>query len=61
MAETQPVVRGGAYDEKSPFDIEFFMLEGIGFRCMGYRDSRGKWRSALNHVELFGDIHIAEK
>ena len=45
-------------DETSPFVIEFFMLQGVGFRCMGYRDRDGKWRSAFNHIELFGKIHV---
>lgn len=49
-----------ASQEDSPFEIEFFMLQGIGFRCMGYRDEKGQWRSAFNHVELFGMIQIAE-
>ena len=46
--------------EESPFDIEFFMIQGIGFRCMGYRDEQGKWRSAFSHVELLGNIRLAE-
>jgi hypothetical protein len=56
--EPVPVVNGTA--GTSPFDIEFYMLQGVGFRCMGYRDKNGKWRSALNHVELFGQIWICE-
>jgi len=47
--------------EDSPFEIEFFMLQGVGFRCMGYRDQKGRWRSAFNHVELFGTIKILEE
>ena len=31
------------HDETSPFLVEFFMVEGIGFQCMAYRDFEGKW------------------
>ena len=44
----------------SPFIIEFFMVQGLGFRCMAYRDQDGKWYNALNRSELFGDIQILE-
>lgn len=46
--------------EISPFVIEFFMVEGLGFRCMAYRDNDGKWRDAFKHYELHGDIQILE-
>lgn len=58
MKETMPMVAVADMEDASPFVIEFFMLQGIGFRCMGYRDKDGKWRSAFNHVELFGKIQI---
>ena len=46
--------------ELSPFVVEFFMVQGAGFRCMAYRDSDGRWRAAFNNDELFGDIYILE-
>lgn len=63
MANTQhiklaQVTSDKTSDSSSPFEIEFYMLQGIGFCCMGYCDPQGKWRSAFNHVELFGKIRI---
>lgn len=46
--------------ERSPFIVEFFMVQGAGFRCMAYRDQDGKWRSAFDNDELAGDICILE-
>jgi hypothetical protein len=45
---------------ETPFMIEFFMVQGIGFRCMAYCDEDGKWRHAFDNAELFGDIRILE-
>jgi hypothetical protein len=45
---------------RSPFVLEFFMVEGVGFRCMAYCDKVGKWRNAFTNEELFGDIYIVE-
>jgi hypothetical protein len=44
--------------DESPFDAEFFIVQGINFKCMAYRDERGKWRGAFNHLELPGMIQI---
>ena len=44
----------------SPFIVEFFMVQGIGFRCMAYRDHGGMWRSAFDHEALLGCIRILE-
>ena len=46
--------------EPSPFLLEFFLVQGIGFRCTAYRDLDGKWRDALNHEELFGEISVVD-
>jgi len=46
--------------ESSPFLIEFFMVQGCGFRCMAYRDEDGRWRAAFNNEELYGDVRILE-
>ncbi len=47
-------------EESSPFIVEFFMVQGIGYRCMAYCDEDGKWRNAFNNGELYGDIRILE-
>jgi hypothetical protein len=44
----------------SPFLLEFFMVQGPGFRCMAYCDEDGVWHNALNNEELFGNISILE-
>ena len=46
--------------EMSPFTVEFYWVQGIGFRCMAYPDLDGKWREAFCNVELPGPIHILE-
>lgn len=44
--------------DDSPFDSEFFFVQGVNFKCMAYRDDLGKWRGAFNHLELPGMIHV---
>lgn len=47
-------------NEPSPFLVEFFMVQGIGFKCMAYRNSEGKWRTAFDDIELPGTIRVVE-
>lgn len=47
-------------EEPSPFIREFFLVQGIGFRCMAYRGSEGKWRGAFSNEELPGPIRVLE-
>jgi hypothetical protein len=47
-------------DGVSPFIIEFFMVQGAGFRCMAYRNHDGKWRGAFDNEELPGAIRVLE-
>jgi hypothetical protein len=44
----------------SPFILEFFIVQGPGFRCMAYCDEGGAWRNAFNNEELLGEINILE-
>ena len=46
--------------DASPFTIEFFMVQGTGFRCMAYRNGDGKWRGAFDNEELPGSVRILE-
>ena len=50
------VVEGQA--QASPFVIEFFTVQAVGFRCTAYCDENGRWRDAINNEELFGEISI---
>lgn len=45
---------------ESPFITEFFMVQGVGFRCMAYRNGDGKWRGAFDNEELPGAVQILE-
>jgi len=54
----EPAGEGG--ERTSPFLLEFFMVQGTGFRCMAYRNDDGKWRSAFDHRELSGTIRVLE-
>jgi hypothetical protein len=47
-------------DGVSPFVVEFFMVQGIGFQCMAYCSYDGKWRTAFDNIELHGAIHVLE-
>jgi hypothetical protein len=48
----------GDCDNVSPFVLEFFMVQGSGFRCMAYRNQEGKWRGAFDDEELPGAIRV---
>lgn len=50
----------GEYNGVSPFIIEFFMVQGTGFRCMAYRNDDGTWRGAFDNEELPGAIRVLE-
>lgn len=60
MTTTTETATADQSTTEGPFVIEFFMVEGAGFRCMAYCDQDGKWRNAFNHRELPGDIQFAE-
>ncbi|HEX3624541.1 MAG TPA: hypothetical protein VH280_03855 [Verrucomicrobiae bacterium] len=49
-----------AKDATSPFLVEFFMVQGMGFQCMAYRNADGKWRGAFDNRELPGAIRVLE-
>jgi hypothetical protein len=51
-------VTANAQSGESPFLLEFFLIQGLHFRCMGYCDTDGKWRGAFNHFELPGPIRV---
>lgn len=60
VSQPESVTVAETFADKSPFVVEFFMVQGIGFRCMAYCDQDGKWRNALSHEELWGDICLLE-
>ena len=51
-----PAMRGLNGD--SPFIFEFFLVQGLNFCCMAYRDDHGKWRMAFSHTELPGNVRV---
>jgi len=46
--------------ETSPFVVQFFMVQSLGFRGMAYCDQDGAWRNAFNHSRLFGRVYLFE-
>lgn len=60
LPQTKPVPAVEPPAEAAPFLIEFFTVQGPGFRCAAYCDQQGRWRNAFNNEELFGDIQILE-
>ena len=47
--------------EESPFIVEFFMVQSLGFRGMGYCDEDGRWRNAFNNDQLMGQVYLLEE
>jgi hypothetical protein len=35
-----------------------FIVQCVGFRCMAYRDTAGKWRDYFNDDEIQGEVTI---
>lgn len=60
LPQPKPVFTLTPPAETTPFLIEFFVVQGPGFRCMAYCDQEGRWRNAIDNEELFGDIQILE-
>jgi hypothetical protein len=58
MPPAIPTPAVGEPVEMSPFLIEFFTVQGTGFRCTAYCDEDCKWHDAFTNEELFGDICI---
>jgi hypothetical protein len=46
------------HDEVSPFLVEFFMVQGVGFKCMAYMGFDGKWHGAFDNRVLPGNIRV---
>jgi hypothetical protein len=60
MFECEPLVAVEEPAQTSPFVLEFFLVEGHGFRCMAYCGADAKWHHAFNDEELRGDIRIVQ-
>jgi hypothetical protein len=45
-------------DGESPFLVEFYMVQGPGFKCMAYCDGSGTWHEAFGHITLPGKIRV---
>lgn len=56
----QPFMLVENEDAGSPFIREFFLVQGVGYRCMAYRNGEGKWCGAFNNEELPGPIRVVE-
>ena len=53
----EPAFTAGPSEPSSTL-LEFFLVQGMGFRCVAYRDRHGQWRDALNNQELLGEISV---
>lgn len=40
------------------FNFDFVLVQGVGFRCIAYRDQEGMWREAFNHREILGQVQV---
>jgi hypothetical protein len=58
--ECNPAVSTDRSTDTLPALVDFVVVQGIGFRCVAYRDAEGCWHNAFNNEELFGEIHILE-
>jgi len=52
--DTETVIR----KRPSPQKSKSFIVQCVGFRCMAYRDSKGKWRDYFNNDEIVGEVNI---
>lgn len=50
--------KADAKNGDSPFLVEFFMVQGIGFKCMAWMGYDGKWRTAFENQILPGLIRV---
>jgi hypothetical protein len=46
--------------EISPFLVEYFMVQALGFRGMAYCDQEGRWRNVSNNDQLLGRIYLLD-
>ena len=53
-----PVIAAQTLTNPKPVPFQFFLVQGVNFRCIAYCDPQGMWRDALNQEELFGEIRI---
>lgn len=60
VRETAPeeAAASGEPDGICPFVLEFFMVQGNGYRCMAYRNADGKWRGAFDDEVLPGAVRV---
>jgi hypothetical protein len=59
-SQRNPKPGAGKQDGESPFLVEFFMVQGPGFKCMAYRNGDGIWHEAFAHIKLPGQIRVLE-
>jgi hypothetical protein len=58
--ECEPAVAVKPPTDALPSLVEFVMVQGVGFRCIAYRDAEGRWRNAFTNEELFGEIRVLD-
>jgi hypothetical protein len=58
MTSPEPAAATDSSMEVSPFLLEFFMVQGAGFRCAAYCDEDGHWHEAHTREELHGPIQV---
>lgn len=61
--QTLPPPEPPVFDESpapGPFLLEFFTVQGPGFRRTAYCDPAGAWRDAYTNEELFGAVAVME-
>jgi hypothetical protein len=60
MSQSQTAPLAAEQIEESPFVIEFFMVQALGFRGMAYLDADSKWRRAFDDAPVYGPVKIIE-
>ena len=60
ISPREPAASAESVCELSPFVLEFFMVESLGYRGMAYCDADGNWRNAFNHEQLMGRVYLLE-
>jgi hypothetical protein len=60
MRPCEPESAVEKHAETSPFLVEYFMVQALGFRGMAYCDEDGRWRNAANRDFLLGRIYLLD-
>jgi hypothetical protein len=51
-------INGFPVQKSKPMDVSPVCVQTEGFRCLAYRDEKGKWRNYYGGAELKGTVRV---